>query len=378
MKIFFLIPSLDFGGAERQLVELAKGLHKKKHEIKIFVFYSGGKLESDVIENNIEIIDLKIKGRHHILLLYLKLIKIFFKDRPDIFHGYLGTPNIIAVTMKFLFPKIKVIWGIRSSKRVLNTIGNKLVDKLQTHLSKFTDLIIVNSRSGYNFLEEKGLPISKIRIIENGIDTELYKPNIKARFEIRKELGIENKLVIGIVGRVVPVKNHELFIKAAALFKEKYDSDNKVVFLCIGNGNSKYIEDLISLQYKLGLKDSIIWSPSREDINKVYNSLDILTSTSLTEGFSNVIGEALATDLPCVVTDVGDSAKLVGINGSIIKDFDYNTLAKEWHKVIQDIENFEDVKEQKFKRRKRIIENFSLNHMVNKTERELKRIGNEL
>src|SRR3972149_3470346 len=116
MKITFLIRSLNFGGAERQLVTLAKGLHGRGHSLQVLVFYPDGTLEKDLLNSGVHVHDLGKRGRWDILFFMRRLIRFIHNEKPDIIHSYLVIPNIFAVLLKPLFPDMHVIWGVRASK----------------------------------------------------------------------------------------------------------------------------------------------------------------------------------------------------------------------------------------------------------------------
>src|SRR5215510_743162 len=96
MKIVFLARSLDYGGAERQLVIIAKGLRERGHSVTVALFYSGGPLESELREAGIRLQPLYKTGRWDVLAFLIRLIRLIAHERPDVVHGYLGMPNILT------------------------------------------------------------------------------------------------------------------------------------------------------------------------------------------------------------------------------------------------------------------------------------------
>lgn len=318
IKICFLLRSLTYGGAERQLVLLAKGLHERGHHVAVITFYSGGPLEKELREAGVRIRPLYKRGRWDVLVFLIRLTRIMWEERPDILHGYLTGQNLIAVLIKPLFPSIKIVWGVRSAIRDLGRREwlDSVSFKLTCWLSRFADAIIANSHAGREYHVAMGYPAKKTVVIRNGIDTERYHCDPKARERIRREWGVtEHEELIGVVGRLNPVKDHPTFLNAAALLACKRRTSR---FVCIGDGPAEYREELYALAENLGLGERLLWVGNYEDMPAAYNALDITVSSSLSEGMPNVISEAMACGVPCVVTNVGDSAWVVGDQGEVV------------------------------------------------------------
>ena len=163
-------------------------------------------------------------------------------------------------------------------------------------------------------------------MVPNGIDTERFRPDAAARSNLRHELGFDQEhIAIGLIARLDPMKDHPTFLQAAAILAKRHP---KVRFVCVGVGTDNYESELKRLAHTLGLADRLIWLGSRNDVAKLLNAFDIVTlSSAYGEGFPNVVGEAMATGLPCVVTDVGDAARIVGDAGFVVSRGDPEALA---------------------------------------------------
>jgi len=155
-------------------------------------------------------------------------------------------------------------------------------------------------------------------VIPNGIDTEHFKPDPMARKLIRAEWGVaDNEILIGLVARLDPMKDHSTFLRAATMLAQERPD---VRFVCVGDGAEPYKSEVRRLATELALGDRLIWAGARHDMPAVWNALDLaVSSSSYGEGFSNTIAEAMACGVPCVVTDVGDSALIVGDAGIIVQ-----------------------------------------------------------
>jgi len=229
-------------------------------------------------------------------------------------------------------------------------------------LSNSADLIIANSYAGRNEHVADGYPAGKTIVIPNGIDTTLFCPNQVSRTKIRLEWGVaEHEELVGLVGRLDPMKDHETFLRAAQLTSR---SRKTARFVCVGDGRPEYRAALKERARLLGLSDRILWVGTRSDMTDVYNALDLLVSCSYGEGFSNVIGEAMACGVPCVVTNVGDSRFIVGEFGSAVEPKDTESLHLAIMRSLSDKHDSPGI-------RRRIVEQFSLQRLILATESEL-------
>lgn len=334
IRLFFLIRSLGRGGAERQLVELAKGLDKTCFAITIATYYDGvlrPELESIP---GIQVIPLHKRRRWDLLAFFWRLWWALCRAKPHILHGYnMGMANELCL----LFGRLvgtRVVWGLRASNRDFSHYDwlFSLGFRLGAWLSRFADLIITNSHAGKQYHLTHGYCKERMVVIPNGIDAERFHPDRKAGRRVRAEWGInDDECLIGLVGRFHPMKDHPNFLKAATCLTRQRDD---VRFVCVGDGPESYKSVVIELAEQLGLAKRLIWAGERSDMPAVYNALDIATSASAYgEGFSNVVGEAMACGVPCVVTDVGDLAWIVGEAGRVVPPGDPEALASGWAEI---------------------------------------------
>jgi len=365
MKIVFLVRSLNYGGAERQLTLLSKGLRQRGHDVVVVVFYSGGPLEKELVDAQVRVRPLNKRGRWEVFGFLIRLIQVLREERPDILHGYLHDANLMTMIPKFLTLCTKVVWGVRCSHIDLRQYDwlAWVEFKVNCWLSILPDAIIANSHVGRDYHLALGYPAEKTVVIPNGIDTERFRPNPLARRRIREEWGIkEQEELIGLVGRLDPMKDHPIFIEAAALLAKRR---SEIRFVCVGGGPDEYRAELQRHAKQLGLEDRLLWVGIREDMPAVYTALDIAVSSSYGEGFANVIGEAMACGVPCVVTNVGDSARVVADLGEVVPPKDPAALRDA-------IERLLDKKPHTPAQvRLRIVEGLSAEAMVVNTERVL-------
>jgi glycosyltransferase involved in cell wall biosynthesis len=363
LKVLFLARQLNIGGAERQLVTLANDLAARGHEIVIATYYPGGALSKKLDPKRVRLISLEKRSRWDLVTLFVKTLKVVREEQPTVLHGWMYTQNVVATLAKLFNPKIKLIWCVRSSnlESALDW-AERLAVWLQAKLSRFADRVVVNSLAGLEQAVADGLPREKMLFIPNGIDTNTFYPNDDERKRVRAEWGIgEGQKVIGNVARFDPIKNHPSFLKAAARIAAQRPD---VRFVCAGHGEASYLEQLKEQTRALGIEDRVLWLQARSDVRGLYNAIDVFCSSSLSEGFPNVIGEAMACGRQCVVTDVGDSALVVGETGIVVPSNDAEKLAAGLlEKLALETLNL--------RARQRILENFTVAQLGDKTENAL-------
>jgi glycosyltransferase involved in cell wall biosynthesis len=207
-------------------------------------------------------------------------------------------------------------------------------------------------------------------VIANGFDTTRFYPDPGAGHRLRQKWGVaEDHYLIGLVARLDPIKCHPDFVRAAAMLARERDD---VHFVCVGSGSPAYRDELQTLALNLGVGDRIIWTGELSGMREAYSALDIATSSSSSEGFSNTIGEAMACGVPCVVTDVGDSAILVGHTGFVVAPGKPAELAAAWRRLLE--MPGADRAALSAAARDRITSEFSVEKLVLRTEAALTRV----
>ncbi len=369
MKVLFFIDALTTGGAERQISVLAKGLSGRGHNVTVITLFSGGKIADELgQEERIELVSLwSKKSNTFIVRLFQLAAAPFFLRRligsTDYLYSMLESTNFIAWLATRYKKNVNLVWGVRSS----NIEGHwkmALFDKFCAIISPSVRLVIANSHAGLEYLLKRGYRSQRYLVIPNGIDTEKFQYNDSAGSKLRDELGVSlNQPVVGIVARLNSMKGYPTFLKAAALVAKEVSG---ISFFCVGGGPDDYAEELYSLAQELGLKGRVIWLGDRGDMVAIYSALDILVSSSYGEGFSNVIGEAMSCGVPCVVTNVGDSAMIVGGESLVVAPKNPDLLANVICRVIENKKKF--VKNDAL--RDRIVNKFAIENLVKLTEQE--------
>ncbi len=331
LAIFFLIRRLDLGGSERQLIVLARGLAAAGHRVGVITFYPGGALENELAGTAVRLISLDKRGRWDLAAPLARLARLLRRERPAVLHSYLPVANVLALLLRPLVPGLKVIWGLRGS--FSGAAGydriRGLSFALERWLSGRPDLIIANSERGRGAALDRGYPVGRVIVVPNGIDTARFGPDPEARRRQRAAWGLDDgHRVIGMVARLDPVKDHDTFLAAARIAAAKRQ---ELRFVVIGAGSPERQAAFDARAAEFGLGAQVISEAARLDIEAVYNGFDLATLTSSHgEGFPNVLAEAMACGVPCVSTEVGDAALILGDLGLVVRPRDPQALALAW------------------------------------------------
>jgi glycosyltransferase involved in cell wall biosynthesis len=277
-------------------------------------------------------------------------------------------PNIVAGATRSLFPGMRVVWGERASNMDLSHYDwlSRFSTVLARVLSRTPDLVIVNSRAGFEYAAAHGYPRAKMIVIPNGIDADRFAPDAAAGRRVREEWQVGTQRLVGLVARLDPVKGHRTFLGAAAqLAQDRSD----VRFVCVGDGDPAYRQAMQQFAAGLGIADRVSWVPARRDMPAVYNALDVACVSSNSEGFPNVLGEAMSCGVPCVATNVGDVAWMLARPASIAPVGDARGLADRMRSLLDlDAESIAAIAREE---RAQVVTHFSVASLVANTERAL-------
>jgi glycosyltransferase involved in cell wall biosynthesis len=370
MRILFLSRTLNVGGAERQLVALARGLRRRGHHVAAAVFYQGGAFEDELRSDGIQVHDLHKRGRWDFSFL-AELMRLVRSEHPTVLHSYHGA-NAFAAAIKAVSPSVKIVWGVRTAMTDLSAYdwvmrAAPLLDRLASSLA---DAVIANSNAARRNVIAKGVNGDKIAVVPNGIDCEHFRPDPVGGERLRREWGIpENAAIVGLVARLDPVKNHSLFLHAASRVAAERDD---VHFLCVGDGTREYRQKLQQLGVELGLGPRLTWTGELKATRAVYSAFDVVVLSSDSESFPNVVAEAMACGRPVVVTDAGDTRLVVGNAGIVARRGDPVGLAHGIRHMLQRTRASQD--DVSGAARERILRHFSLEAMVDRTEVVLEQV----
>lgn len=365
MKIVHITTGLNNGGAEGVLYRLVT--HDQDNEHIVISMMDAGKYGPMLLDKGVKLYCLNMDQGKFSPKAIVKLYKILKKTKPNVVQTWMYHADLIGgIVAKSLGIK-KVFWNIRHSNFDENHTKASTIKiaKINARLSSIVPKSIISCAEGaVESHVELGYNKDKIIVIGNGYDLSTFNINSNSRSAIREELNIGKHPVLGMVGRYDPQKNHEGLLEALSLIKKQgYNFD----LVLVGRDLNEKNKELLHKIKKLDLYDQVHLLDQRSDIPNIMNALDIhILSSSYGEGFPNVIAEAMACGTPCIATDIGDSALIIGDSGWIVSENNSEELANAIIKGFQEKEN-----EQKWaikikSARKRILDNFDIEIMVEK------------
>ncbi|MEM9543633.1 MAG: glycosyltransferase [Cyanobacteria bacterium P01_E01_bin.42] len=335
VKVVHIITDLDMGGAEMTLYRLLSRCDRARFSPTVISLMDRGALGDRIAALDIPLYTLNLNPKLPSLKAILYLIKLIRKIKPDIIQGWMYHANLAGFLSSFLVRK-PCIWGIRNSFYSLTyekkqTTAIILISSL---LSNLIERIVFVSEISHAQHLKLGYSRRKSLVIPNGIDISIFAPSTQARKSLRYQLGLSDKsILIGKIARFHPQKDHENFLQAAALLRQNR-SHLDISFLLCGQGCDRENSTLRQFIERENLTHKVHLLGQREDMPNIAAALDIATSSSFTEAFPNTIAEAMSCGIPCVVTDVGDSAKLVGDFGKVIPSQNPEALARAWQELL--------------------------------------------
>ena len=369
IKVLHIITSLSTGGAEMMLYKLVSKINRSCFDIYIASLTNISLMGEKIEKLNIPVVAVGMKRGWRSFFSFsgfFKLLRIVKNYKPDVIQTWMYHSDLIGGLVGKIL-KIPVIWNIRHSnlKPKYNKKTTIWTAKICAKFSKtLPEKIICCSYASKNVHSKLGYDKNKMVVIPNGFDLDIFFPDRKGREKIRKELGIDEKtIVVGFFARFDPLKDHKNFFEAAKIVHKVYPD---VHFLLCGDGINWENKKLREWIKKSGVEKITHLLGRQDDMKNIYNSIDVFCSSSFSEGFPNVIGEAMACGVPCVVTDVGDSAIIVKDTGFVVPPKKPQALAKAIIKVIE--MGKEKRRELGKKARDRIRQNFLIEKVAKRYE----------
>jgi len=352
--VWYVFPALKLGGAELHVVSLAAALRKRGFETAILTIFEEGDLAEMARSRGVPLFCLYEKGSWG-LGTPLRIFRWLRGRRIDILHAYLfGFHFFTALPARIL--KVPVILSSRREladwqrkrHRVIENLGNLFVD----------GVIACSHAVKQRTIEREKIGPLKIDVIHNGVDLSHFRSKGKA-VEIRREFRIpEDAPLVGTVGNFAIEKGYPYFLKAAGRVAERFPEAR---FMVVGSG--RYETEVRAEAAAIAIREKVIFTGSRSDIPDLLDAMDLFALASVSEGFPNVLLEAMAMAKPVVATAVGGIPELIdsGKDGLLVPARDSSALAEAIVELLRDRRRAQEMGQRAFQK---IQSRFSLERMI--------------
>lgn len=318
MKLIFVSTGLGVGGAEMMLFKLLSSWSCPDDELEVISLTGRGSMARRLEAAGVPVRSLNLRGVGGLALGWIRLARWLRSSRASVVQTWMYHADLFGGLAAKL-SGIPVIWGIRNGVLDRGTDKRRTIQTAQAcaRLSRrLPRRITCVSEQARVFHERMGYCGRKFVIIPNGFDLAAFKPDPIAALDLRAELALPSAaILIGLVARFDPKKDHLNFIEAAARVAARRSG---VFFVLCGDGVMSENNELTTWIAQTGAAHRFRLLGRRDDVARVLAGLDILALASCHEAFPNVLGEAMASGVACVTTDAGDSAYIVGDTGKVV------------------------------------------------------------
>lgn len=328
MRILHVIIGLNVGGAELMLKRLAESQNGNKNcHCTVISLTKIGVIGSQLQAHGIDVYSIGMRTALGAPYALWQLARLIRNVRPDIVQTWMYHADVLGGLAARLAGIRHIIWGIRTTDIRSCSRSTSAVRWICALLSKWLPSVIVCAAEASKRTHiSVGYAANKMVVVPNGYDFYWLQSTDSERRILREECGIRpDQIVVGCLGRFHTDKDQENFVRAAGFLAPQY---SHLRFLMVGSGLSWTNVQLVNWINNAGCRDSFILMGERADVPQCLSAMDIFCLPSRTEGFPNVLAEAMAMALPCVTTDVGDAASLLSDSGIVVAKEDSMALAK--------------------------------------------------
>ena len=327
IAVAHLITGLETGGAERMLAQLVARMDRERFRSIVISMTNTGPMEAAIVGAGLPVRTRGIRRGLPDPRAVLRLRRILREFRPDILQTWLYHADLLGLAAWQLGFAPHLLWNVRCT----DSLGSDVVRTLLAWCSGRPDAVVVNSAAGRQFHIGLGYHPRHWELLPNGFDTDMLRPDPGRRARVRSEFGWDESVIaIALPARNHPMKDHATFLAAAAQLAARAPAAR---FVLIGRGNDAGNRELAKVIAASGLGERLALLGEREDLYSLYPAFDIVSlSSAYGEGFPNVLGEAMSCGVPCVATDVGDAAEIIGDTGTVVPPRDPASLAAAWQR----------------------------------------------
>jgi len=336
VRILHIITGLSTGGAEMLLYRLLARTEQAGHQARVISLTDVGQVGEKIRSLRVPVEALGMRRGIPNPALLFRLACRIGRTRPDVIQTWMYHANLAGGLAARLAGVSPVVWGIHYTTfgpqvKRMTAWTNRICARLSGWLPA---RIVCCAETARRIHVAQGYDAARTLVIPNGIDLEAYGPSSAARAGVRQELGLaQGTPLIGLVARFDAQKDHQNFVAAAGRLHVCFPG---IHFLLCGQAVTGENRRLVQWIHQTGARHHFHLLGPREDISRLTAALDIACSSSaFGEAFPLVIGEAMACAVPCVVTDVGDSACIVGDTGRVVPPKNPEALARAWLDLLQ-------------------------------------------
>ncbi|OGO22181.1 MAG: hypothetical protein A2144_14835 [Chloroflexi bacterium RBG_16_50_9] len=360
ITVMFPINQLGVGGAEQQLLELARGLDKSSFQTIVAPLYPGGALEAEVkAVPGVELFNLNRKGRYDFSILP-GIFRILQKKQVDIIQPFLTPASFFGLLPALMNRRLVKVVTERCGVRVRPHLGAALYRKAEDFFTRFADWVVPNSEAGRYYLIKRGINSDRIKVIYNGINLKRLTPDPIAVTQILARIGLPpGGQIVGITASLTQAKDHATFLEAARLISQVMPQTR---FALLGDGPLR--ATLEERARELSIDSQVTFFGNQRDVGSYISVYDVACLTSMDhEGCSNATLEAMAMGKPVVITEIGGNREIVEHNktGLLVPPKSPRALADAILHCLQDPDWARQIGDNA---RQKILAQFSIEHMV--------------
>ncbi|MFG7351470.1 glycosyltransferase family 4 protein [Shewanella oncorhynchi] len=363
-NVLHIITGLSEGGAEAVLYRLCN--FDRDNEHVVISLMDKGKYGPLLEEIGVNVYCLSMPSGEIRLGALIKLHKLIRQLKPDVVQTWMYHADLIGGVIAKCAGVKNIVWGVHHTNLMKGESKRStiIIAKLNAFISSYIPRRIIYCAEKSRQVQESIGFNSKIGyVVPNGYNIDQFMPNSYSGLTFRQEIAIENEqFLIGHVGRFHPFKDYSNLIQSIGLLS---DFKDRLKVALVGNDLTDGNDVLKRLMNENTCGECILLLGRRQDIPSVMNGFDLFILSSSSEAFPNVLNEAMACSTPCVTTDVGDAAVIVGETGWVVPPKDPQALAKAIFEAMDEKQHNPQVwQARKQACRKRIVDNFSIEKMV--------------
>jgi len=368
IHIAHIITGLSIGGAEKVLQRLLCSMDRDAFENSVISLTDLGQIADALTKTGLQVDAMNFQKGSVNLSPMAQLGATLYGRKPDLVQTWMYHADLIGGMTAHLTTHAPVLWNLRQStldEKHSKASTIRTAKACAALSSSLPNTIICGSESARHVHTGLGYDATKMVVLHNGFDTDRYRRSSEQRTAFRSKIGVPSDVVlIGNPSRFDPQKDHKTFLQAAA--RVARDVPNAHFVLC-GDHILPNNSELMSLIEELGLSKRTNVLGVLDDITHFYSGIDILAlSSAYGEGAPNVVGEAMSAEIPCVATNVGDSAYIIGDTGLIVPPRDGQAFADALVSLSREAE--ETRRNRGLAARARIVHYFPLATMVQRYE----------